>query len=195
MTLLYLIRHGETEFNAKKACYGWIDCSLNQKGFQQAQKVAELLKDVSFDVVISSPLKRARETAAIVSKVSSEEIILDERLKELNFGSWEGKHYQRIEQEDPENWRIWINNWKEAAPPGGESFKDMYRRVEESIKDILEKYADESLLLVSHQGCLRTIICVLLNMGYEGFMHFSFKQDTYSLLEVKNGFCVVKKIN
>lgn len=195
MTLLYLVRHGETELNAKKVCYGWTDCALNQKGVRQAQRVARMLEEVTFDAVISSPLKRARETAAIVGKVSPEEIILDERLRELNFGSWEGKHYQRIEKEDPENWLFWINNWKEAAPPGGEPFIKMYRRVEESVKEILDKYAEETLLIVSHQGCLRTIMCMLLNMGYEGFMHFSFQQDTYSLLEVKNGFCVVKKIN
>jgi len=195
MTRLYLVRHGETELNVKKVCYGWTDCPLNQNGIQQAQKVARLLQDMTFDAVISSPLQRAKETAAMVGKIPPEELILDERLKELNFGSWEGKHYLTIQEEDPENWHTWVEHWKEAAPPGGESFVQMYQRVEESVKEILEKFDQKTLLLVSHQGCLRTIMCILLHMGYEGFMHFNFQQDTYSLLEVENGFCVVRKIN
>ena len=122
MTLLYLMRHGETELNTKGVYYGWTDCGLSEKGVKQAQKVALMLKDIKFDTVISSPLKRAKDTAAIVSKFPPEEIVLDGRLKELNFGSWEGRHYQSIQEWDRENWDLWVNNWKEAAPPGGRSY-------------------------------------------------------------------------
>ncbi len=195
MTLLYLMRHGETELNTKGVYYGWTDCGLSEKGVKQAQKVALMLKDIKFDTVISSPLKRAKDTAAIVSKFPPEEIVLDGRLKELNFGSWEGRHYQSIQEWDRENWDLWVNNWKEAAPPGGESFMDMYRRVEESVKEILEKYSGQTLLVVTHQGCLRMIMSILLNLDYDGYWHFTFAHGTYSLLEIKHGLCVVQNIN
>lgn len=195
MTLLYLIRHGETELNAKGVYYGWTDCGLSEKGVVQAEKVAGMLKDVNFDAVISSPLKRARETAAIVGRCPGTEIVLDERLKELNFGSWEGKHYKTIQDSDRQNWDLWVNDWKKVAPPAGESFTSMYRRVKQSIKEILEKYEGQTILVVTHQGCLRIIMCILLNMKYEGYWRFTFEHGTYSLLEIEQGYCIVKKIN
>lgn len=195
MTLLYLIRHGETELNTKGVYYGWTDCVLSGKGVMQAEKMAGMLKDITFAKVISSPLKRAQETAAIVSGFQRSEITLDERLKELNFGSWEGKHYKTIQDSDRENWDLWVNDWKKAAPPGGESFISMYHRVKQSIKEILEKYQGQTIMVVTHQGCLRIIMCVLLNMRYEGYWHFTFEHGTYSLIEVEQGYCIVKKIN
>lgn len=195
MTLLYLVRHGETELNKKGVYYGWTDCGLSEKGVIQAQKVAGELKDVVFDQVVSSPLKRAQETASLVSGLQSSEIILDERLKELNFGSWEGKHYQAIQESDRGNWDLWVNDWKKAAPPAGESFVNMYRRVKQSIKEMVEKYEGQTVMVVTHQGCLRIIMCVLLDMKYEGYWRFTFNHDTYSLLELEQGYCIVKKIN
>lgn len=195
MTLLYLIRHGETQLNMKGVYYGWTDCGLSGKGVMQAEKVAGMLKDITFDKVISSPLKRAKETAAIVSRCQQSEIILDERLKELNFGSWEGKHYKTIQDSDRDNWDLWVNDWKKTAPPAGESFISMYRRVKQSIKEILEKYEGQTIMVVTHQGCLRIIMCILLNMKYEDYWHFTFEHDTYSLMEVEQGYCIVKKIN
>lgn len=195
MTLLYLMRHGETELNKKGVYYGWTDCSLSGKGVMQAEKVAGMLKDVAFDKVISSPLKRAKETAAIVSGLQLPDIVLDERLKELNFGSWEGKHYKTIQDSDRDNWDHWVNDWKKAAPPAGESFISMYRRVKQSIKEILEKYEGQTIMVVTHQGCLRIIMCILLNMKYEDYWHFTFEHGTYSLLEIEQGYCILRKIN
>lgn len=195
MTLLYLVRHGETDLNKKGVYYGWTDCGLSEKGVEQAQKVAGMLKEVTFDRVISSTLKRAQETAAIVSGLQLAEITLDERLKELNFGSWEGKHYQAIQDSDRDNWDLWVNDWKKAAPPAGESFVNMYRRVKQSILEMMDKYEGQTVMIVTHQGCLRIIMCVLLNMKYEGYWRFTFNHDTYSLLELEQGYCIVKKIN
>ncbi|ATW28120.1 alpha-ribazole phosphatase [Candidatus Formimonas warabiya] len=195
MTLLYLVRHGETDLNTKGVYYGWTDDGLSPQGIKQAEKMAVMLEDVHFDTVISSPLTRARETAVIVSRSDPDRIILDERLKELNFGAWEGKHYQVIQDHDKENWDLWVKDWKKASPPAGESFVSMYRRVKQSIKETLEKYEGQTLLMVTHQGCLRIIMCILLNMKYEGYWHFTFDHGAYSLIDVEQGYCIVKKIN
>lgn len=195
MTLLYLVRHGETELNKKGVYYGWTDCGLSPQGVKQAESLADILEDISFDAVISSPLKRALETAAIVGRLKSQEIVLDERLKELNFGAWEGKHYKTIQDSDQENWQLWINDWKKASPPAGESFVSMYRRVKRSLHDILERYDGKNILLVSHQGCLRIIMCILLGLKYEGYWRFAFEHGKYSLLEIEQGYSIVKNIN
>ncbi len=195
MTVLYLVRHGETGLNTKGVYYGWTDCVLSPKGRNQAEKLADLLNDVNFDTIISSPLERARETAMIVSRRNIEEIILDQRLKELNFGYWEGQHYQTIQKSDPENWDSWVKDWKKAIPPAGESFISMYRRVKQSIREILDKYQGQTIMLVAHQGCLRIIMCILLNMKYDGYWHFTFEHGAYSLIEIDQGYCILKKIN
>ncbi len=195
MTLLYLVRHGETELNTKGVYYGWTDCTLSDHGVQQGINVAALLKDVTFDKVISSPLKRACKTAEIVSGLSEEKICLDDRLKELNFGFWEGKHYQTIQANDQKNWDLWVNDWKKAAPPAGESFENMYRRVEESLNEILKNYEGQNVLVVTHQGCLRIMMCILLKMTCESYWRFTFEHDAYSLIEIEQGYGIVKKIN
>ncbi|MEN3003617.1 alpha-ribazole phosphatase [Dehalobacterium formicoaceticum] len=195
MTLLYLVRHGETELNTKGVYYGWTDCALSDHGVEQGTKVAAMLKDVNFDKVISSPLQRARKTAELVSGLSGEKVRLDDRLKELNFGFWEGKHYQTIQADDQENWELWVNDWKKAAPPAGESFLTMYHRVKEALNEILENSAGQNVLLVTHQGCLRIIMCLLLQMPYESYWRFTFAHDAYSLMEIEQGYGIVKKIN
>jgi len=195
MTRLYLIRHGETELNARGVYYGWTDCSLSSRGISQAKDIADSLRNVSFDAVVSSPLKRTKETAVIVSGFNEQDLFLDERLKELNFGAWEGKHYQAIQDSDRENWNLWVNDWIKASPPLGESFASLYRRVKQSIRDILARHDGKTVLLVSHQGCLRIIMCVLLNMKYEGYWRFTFEHGAYSLLDVEKGYCIVRKIN
>lgn len=90
MLNVYLLRHGETTFNAdgNKYC-GRTDAELTPKGIRQAEEVAALLADIKFDCVYSSPLKRAYETAKIAS--GNKEVIKDERLIEMDFGRWEGK--------------------------------------------------------------------------------------------------------
>lgn len=195
MTLLYLVRHGETVLNEKGVYYGWTDCGLSDHGLEQSQSLAETLKDVSFDLVVSSPLKRAKDTAILVGGIDPGKIKFDHRLKELNFGDWEGRHYQEIQETSSEEWKLWLADWKNASPPGGESFSDLYRRVCDCIKSLLEDYKGKIILVVAHHGCLRIILSVLLGMSEDGYWHFSFQQGKYTLLEIQDGFCIVKKIN
>ncbi|MGI6711744.1 MAG: alpha-ribazole phosphatase [Bacillota bacterium] len=195
MTKLYLIRHGETDLNTSGVLYGWTDCGLNIRGIGQSKDLSRALSDVNFDIVITSPLKRAIDTASIVSGWASERIVIDKRLKEFNFGNWEGKHYQEIKSRDKEKWDLWVKDWKNICPPSGESFLEFYQRVKNSIDHILEKYDKRTIMLVSHQGCLRLIMCILLNMDCEKYYHFTFEQGTYSLLYTSKEYCVVKKIN
>lgn len=196
MTELYLVRHGETELNVKGVYYGWTDCSLNEKGIRQAEALKEIFKDIVFDVVISSSLKRAVETASIIAACPVEDIILDERLRELHFGEWEGIHYSEIREKHKEDWERWGQDWKNTSPPSGESFRDMYNRVRESLNELLNKYKDKKILMVSHQGCLRIIPMILLKLNEEGYWSFTAEQGKYSLFQIdEKGHCIVRKVN
>jgi len=193
MTLLYLVRHGETEMNQSGVYYGWTDCLLSEKGRRQAAEVAEKLSGASFDAIISSPLSRAQETARLIR--SSQSPVLMPPLREINFGSWEGKHYLEISRDNPQDWLRWTGDWQNAAPPGGESYSQFYQRVTDCLSALLENYQGQTLLLVAHHGSLRIILSQLLGLGREGYWHFTFTQGRFSLLEIQDGHCVVKGIN
>ncbi len=196
MTELYLIRHGETELNTKGVYYGWTDCELSEKGVMQAEDLADILQNVCFDAVISSSLARAVVTAVIVSGFTPDEIIKDDRLRELNFGDWEGMHYSEVKEKHKEAWENWGRDWKNAAPPKGESFFEIYRRVKSCIEDILKEYEGKRVLVVSHQGAMRIIPMVLMGLQMEAYWSFTAEQGRYSHYEIdENGNCLIRKIN
>lgn len=196
MTKLYLIRHGETELNEKGVYYGWTDCSLNERGVAQAEELADILQEVDFDVVISSTLKRAVDTAAIVSGFAPENIIRDERLRELNFGEWEGVHFAEVQEKHREKWELWGRDWKNASPPSGESFIDMYSRIKCCIDELLEEHKGKKILIVSHQGSMRIIPLILLGLSVDYYWSFMAEQGRYSLYKIDDkGRCIVERIN
>ncbi|AEB76067.1 alpha-ribazole phosphatase [Clostridium botulinum] len=195
MTSLYLARHGESELNVTGVYFGATDCSLTQKGENQCIELREKLRDINFDVIITSPLKRAFHSAELISNASKEDIIVFEDIMELDFGAWEGMNYKDIEKKYNSEWQEWINDWVNASPPNGESFKDFYTRVEISLENILSKYKDKKILVVCHQGTLRVIASVLLEIGSSGYWRFAFDYGKYSLFEIIDGFAVLKKIN
>ena len=196
MTELYIIRHGETELNTTGVYYGWTDCGLSEKGVMQSEDLADILQNVSFDAVISSSLIRAVVTAVVVSGFAPEEIIRDDRLRELNFGDWEGIHHKEIKEKHKEAWENWRSDWKNAAPPGGESFSEMYVRVKSCIEDILREYKGKRVLVVSHQGAMRIIPMILLGFPEEAYWSFTAEQGRYSQYEIDDmGHCTIKRIN
>ena len=195
-TEIYLVRHGETDMNIKGVYYGWTDVGLSEKGIMQAEDLADILHDVQFDAVISSSLVRAVETASIVSGYSPDMIIKDDRLRELNFGDWEGKHYRELKVRYKEALEKWGSDWRKSAPPGGESFFEIYIRVKSSIEDILKEYRGKKVLIVSHQGTMRIIPLVLLGLTEDAYWSFTAEQGRYSLYEInEEGRCIIRRIN
>lgn len=195
-TELYLIRHGETEMNAAGLFYGWTDCEMSEKGIMQAAELADILQGVSFDAVIASSLSRAVATAVLVSGFTPDEIIKDDRLRELNFGAWEGLHHSEVSSRNKAEWDSWISDWINIAPPEGESFVKMYDRVKSCIDEILEHYRGKKVLVVSHQGTMRIIPMVLLGLTSEAYWSFTAEQGRYSHYGIDDkGHCIIRRIN
>lgn len=194
MTKVYLVRHGETDYNKMGCYYGWTDCSLAQEGIKQSQALRKSFENIQYDVMLSSDLKRAAETANIINR-SPREIMVDKRLRELNFGQWEGKSYEEIATEYTEHWNLWIEDFENATPTEGESFVTMYNRICEYMDEVLNLYKDKSIVIVSHNGSLRIIVAYLLGLPLEKIWSFNFDHGKYSLLEVNEGHCSIKGIN
>jgi alpha-ribazole phosphatase len=192
MIRFYLVRHGETEYNQKGCYYGWTDCGLSERGILQAEKLKEAFERIHIDQVICSDLKRAAETARRMLPI---EPLRDARLRELNFGHWEGLNYREIMEKYPTDWKAWTEDWIKGAPTEGESFLCMWERITACMEEGLEKYKDKSIAIVAHNGSLRIIASYLLGMAPEKQWCFDFEQGKYSLLEWQEGQCVIRNVN
>lgn len=195
MTNLYIARHGETDLNKAGVYYGWSDISLTSDGRTQCENLRDKLKNIKFDAVISSPLIRAVESAEIITGFGSRDIIKYDQLKEMNFGKWENMHYKDIGVNYAEDFKQWAENWQEFCIPGGESFNNVFCRVKECLDYILLKYTGKSVIIIAHEGTLRIISLILLNMKKEDYWKFKFEFGAYSTFEIKNDTAVIRKIN
>ncbi len=152
---VYIIRHGETEWNYLKVMQGSVDIPLNEKGKEQAAKLHELLNDKHFDLIISSPLLRAKETAEIVNEKFKKEVIIDDRLAERNYGEFEG-----VKKADFDYFGFWdynLNSKYEKA----ENIKSFYNRVVSFLEELKTEYSDKTILLSTHAG-----ICKVLELYF-----------------------------
>jgi len=139
--MIYFVRHGQTDWNTIHKCQGHTDIELNNVGISQANSLKEKLKNIRFDLIFSSPLKRALQTAKIIT---NQKIIIDDRLIERNNGLLEGQTNV---------------NWKEIQSIPGhenkyklETIASMQKRIFDFFDEILEKYPNKNILIVSHAG-------------------------------------------
>lgn len=162
MMRLYIIRHGETELNARGALQGQIDVPLNENGRRLAAVTGEALKHVSFDLVFSSPLSRAKETAHLVIKPFLQRtgktipFLEDGRLMEINWGEWEAKGCTEDNLELPreELNQFYSDPFHFLGAPGGETISQVCQRTGEFYQEMIrmQDYQDKTILISAH-GC------------------------------------------
>jgi alpha-ribazole phosphatase len=164
MGLFYLLRHGETEWNAANRICGRSDVPLSEAGRRQAKRLAERLKPISFEALYSSPLKRAIETARFISERIGLEPVVDDRLVELDYGQWEGKTLEEIMKNDPKTLRAWEADPGRVTPPGGESGLEAQQRVVHFLDSLAAKHRKSQVAVVLHKTVCRLAICYVLGM-------------------------------
>lgn len=163
---LYLIRHGETEWNDQWRLQGQRDIPLSSKGILQAKKAAESLQNKDIDVIYCSDLSRAVQTAEIISagrKGGEIQVYKTKKLREISFGDWEGKKFEEISQQEKEHYLRWLQDPVSCAVPGGESMDAVKQRVMHFVEGIL-KNNDKNIMVVSHGGPVKIMISQVLNM-------------------------------
>ena len=174
MIELYILRHGRTVWNAAGRIQGSTDIELTPEGRQVAQATGwawERLQ-LHFDAVYSSPLKRARETAAIVSAYTGLAVQTDERLRELCFGVLEGESVSHINdpQADPEHGCFFTHPEAYKRPEGGESLEELCARADSFLKDLLVRYThEERILIVAHGAMNKALMRVLKGSPLKDF--------------------------
>jgi probable phosphoglycerate mutase len=167
---LLLVRHGETEWNRVSRFQGGIDVPLNENGRRQAQMAAEFLKDVPIDFAISSPMLRPKETAQIIlTSHPSVNLELQEALKEINHGLWEGKLESEIKQEYADLLHQWQTAPETVQMPEGENLQQVWDRAVACWNAIIEsvELSDSELktgLVVAHDAINKVILCHVLGL-------------------------------
>ena len=195
MITLYLIRHGQTKLNKERVFLGSQDEVLDSLGIEQSKVLEEIMRAKELDSIITSPLKRCYDTAACIASGRGLSISTADEFKEMDFGLWEGMHYRDISIQYPEEWARCVNNWKDMHPPKGESFRDFYARVTEAIQKLIGVYQGKKIALIGHDGSMKVIASFLLNLGMNGFWNFHFEHGKYSLFEIEEANCTIRKIN
>ncbi len=196
--IIYLIRHGETTANVEKRFAGVSDVELTEKGVGQAVLAGEKLKDIQFDAFYSSTLKRAHETAKIIAKHQSVNVVALETLKEMNFGIWEGKKLSEIKEQDGELLNQWFVDFETFVVPEGESVKEMFERVTMAYKTIIEPYAldsDTKIAIVAHGGVIQSLLSFLCFGDNTGYWKFRIDNCGVNKIEYVMGYPVIQGIN
>ena len=174
-TTLLLARHGATEFSVEKrfSGIGGVDKPLNDLGNAQAQALArEIAERGGADVIVASPLLRTQQTAAYVSRAIGVPVELDEGFAECAFGEWDGFTFTEVREHWPEQLDAWLAS-TEVAPPGGESFADVNRRVEAARRGVLDRHAGKRVIIVAHV----TPIKVMVSQALETDLTLLFKME------------------
>ena len=193
-TRFILLRHGQTEMSAAKQYSGRANPGLTQLGQKQALAAAQALADAHFDAIVCSPLRRCQETAAAVVNGRDIEVETVEGLIEVDFGAWEGKTAAEAHQRDPELHEQWLHD-ASVACPGGESLQAVNRRVRTTRKELQERFAGKTVLVVSHVNPIKSFIRQALDAGPATFGHLFLDLAAISQVEFWEGGSMVHGFN
>ena len=172
MLKFVLVRHGLTEWNQEGRYLGSSDVGLSEQGKIQAALLAPALDNFPIDVIYSSPLKRSVETAKQTGEHLGIEVTIDDRLRELNFGIFEGLTFQQAQGNYPDQMRRWLDDYNQP-PENGETISSLVERVSGFLKDTIVSNEGKCVLVFSHGGVLREILRQSLDLKKD--QHWAFE--------------------
>lgn len=176
---LYFLRHGDTGLQGRYI--GSTDAPLTDKGRAQARQVAGLLQVKGITRIICSPMLRCRQTLELLALTCP--FRFDELFREVDFGRWEGKNFREIIQLDKELVDSWVSDPASFSFPDGESLAAFNKRVA-ACKILLEQMTEEKILIITHGGIIRHLLCLLLGLDTEKYLLFEVKPGCVSSVQL-----------
>ena len=192
---LYLIRHGETDWNKLEKCQGVSDIPLNTNGIRQAKDLAYSLRDEELSVIYSSDLSRAITTAKEVAKYHSADVKIDERFREMDQGEFEGLEFRNLREKYGDILKKWRDEPETLRIPGGETLTEVQERAWNGINNLLNLYNEGSVLLVSHNMTIITLLCKFSKKSLFSFREFAVKESSKSVISCNNDIFKIELFN
>lgn len=201
VTVVYLIRHGETEGDADgvKRYKGSLDVPMSAHGEQQIEGSAGLIKVLlgpeELSAVYCSGLIRAKKSAEIIgAKFDLTPKVVPE-LMERNFGRWEGMSFEEIEEAYPEDFRRWAGNPLEFSPPGGETTLEVSARALKAFEQVTKGHVGQAIAVVAHGGVNRAILCHVLGVPLENLFRVEQDHAGVNVIEIYDDYPLVRLMN
>lgn len=156
-TRLIFVRHGYSQANEKNIFAGITDVPLTELGKEQAVLTANYLSQYDIDVLYSSDLKRAVQTAQPIAEQTGLPIILNEKLREMDLGEWEELPFEAVVKNYPKEYDLWMTDVGNAAAPGGESIAELRKRIITAVEEITAKHRCKTVCVVTHAEAMRML--------------------------------------
>ena len=176
MTEIYLVRHGQTEWNTQLIFRGRKDIPLNERGYKEARAIAGALKDRNIDAIYTSPLSRAVETAQPVATLFDLEVVPVQGFIDINYGEWEGVSHHEIKKRYTDQYAQWEQRPELVQFPQGETLDVVKERAFGALTDIVRMNPTRSVLIISHRVINKVLLCALLGLSTAHF--WEIRQDT-----------------
>jgi probable phosphoglycerate mutase len=186
VTTLVLVRHGATELTASKRFSGGLASSnpgLTDDGRAQVREVAEWLAPIgdAVDVVVTSPVRRTRESAEILADRLDVGLVEEPGFAEMEFGTWDGMTFEEVREQRPDEIESWLGSL-DIAPGGGESFREVEKRVLDGLSRVLEKYAGQTVVVVSHVTPIKTLVAHAVDAPLEALFRMELSTASVSVV-------------
>lgn len=188
MSKIYIVRHGETEWNKENRSQGCSnDIPLSKTGKAQADLVAKRLADERIDMFFSSTLKRAFETANIIAENHGKNVEKCSDFMEFRMGCWEGLTYKDIVNKYPEVFNVWSTSPHLAQIPDAETLVELRERSVNKLMEIIRNNEDKNILVVSHGITTKVIICALMGIDISNLHKIRQDNTAINIFEYKDG--------
>jgi probable phosphoglycerate mutase len=166
---LYMVRHGQTAASRENRFSGSSDPPLTAVGEAMAEAFAQAYASMKWDAIYTSPMRRARQTAEPLSRLTGVRAIVEDGLKEIDYGEWEGLRQADVKQRWPEAFEHWADDVASRGTPGGETAFHVAARAMRVVEAIRYRHGEGNVLIVSHKATLRVITCALLGLDVRLF--------------------------
>lgn len=195
-TRLHLLRHGQVEGFQNKRYNGQADVALTDLGREQYRSLQKRLVDCRPTAIYCSDLTRCVWGAELIGADHGLLPVQDPQLRELHIGNWEGKTWQQLMNDHPEEWQARLNDLVNYQVPGGESLQQMAERVRSALQKILQKHSGEEIVLVGHGGINRVILLDAIGAPLTQLFHIEQDFGCHNIIDYyPDGISVVKQLN
>lgn len=195
MARFILIRHGQTKWNRVEKYRGRTHLALNKTGRRQAEAVALNIKELPISAIYTSPLKRAVDTANILSKHIGVPVQILGGLIDIDYGGWQGLSPREAVKQDSELYTKWLKRPHEVRFPDGESLGDVRARAVAAVEELVPKHNNETVILVSHKVVGQVLLCAILGLDDSHFWQITQDVCAVNIFEIKDDMATITLLN